>query len=963
MAEFVAIVGAIAACSQLAKYGTGLARSILDCPSEMRAIPTIVKDIDEHLTWHLSIVRSFDNDASNGTAAPSVEPIISRSIRAASSIQQLLAPLLVDGKQKRANKLRRVLSYQRRIRKIDRCRADLERCERQLTLHFSLNEASIVTFTNWSNIPELYFIDPARIHHVLGGAIWSTAAVRVHWKTISRVFGFPGTNRTWQQSMPRWPWWHRVSSKSEVAKECAYNIHELHPNISVFWIHVSDRFTLEMSLEQLFREIKPFDATEIQEMTIIKLIDKLDMTWCGQWILIVDDIRIETIGSPDLEKLTSLSIKNGSILFTTRTTYTAVHLAESRLIFPLDPLAVCEAEQLLALQLSDNTPSYDDIFPLIDYLEYHPLAIVLAATSMKADKISGAQYLQRLRGQEERFSALLIQSSHGQSRHPGTFDILSNCLLSVVSLEDLRIQDEEAAHLLAVLACLSEEHIPLALCDTGQSVAQLFRVLAVLRASSLISLDDINSVVKVPRLVRLGVRYSLWQHQTSSTYALHALQLASQHFPEPQKQYAMLAGCKLLLPHALGLLKEYAAALKTGCYSSLHSMAATRGLHVPSNNLQEPSYGYRTFYNDNTYPKPIDPLEYIGPLALRVSHFLCILGQYSNAMEIANQASRWLSGACPAETIACETSITELIHYLGRPTLYANQIEEIFCCQTVLLKSHRPLTIRVLRAKGMALQAQGHYAQAEGYHRRAIAICESTYDAKDTKLLDEKHGLALSLLGQHRSEEALNSLCRIYSTMEATLTLSNPNTLSVLANIGCALQHLARWADAYQVMTRALDGRVRVLGEDHPQTIQTRANLAQIYVESGDYAYAESITRETLRLHVMKLGEDHHLSLHILNNLGYLLFWQERYAESAETLQRVARTREAVLGPEHCDTLDSLFYASEAYWKIGEFDQALELGGKVLQARMSLDEDDAPRKEIEEHMAGLERDRRVSLLM
>jgi tetratricopeptide (TPR) repeat protein len=264
-----------------------------------------------------------------------------------------------------------------------------------------------------------------------------------------------------------------------------------------------------------------------------------------------------------------------------------------------------------------------------------------------------------------------------------------------------------------------------------------------------------------------------------------------------------------------------------------------------------------------------------------------------------------------------------------------------------------------LRSKALALQSQGHYSQAEGYHRRAIAICKSTYGSRDIRLLDEEHGLALSLLGQKRPQEALDSLCAIYTAMDEQLTLSNPKTLSVLANIGCALQHLSRWDDAYHATSRALSGRKEVLGADHPHTVQTYANLAQIYVVKRDYAAAESTTRETLRVHVTKLGEDHHLSLHILNNLGYFLLGQERWNEAAETLYRVAKKREMVLGFHHCDTLETLFYASEAYWKMGRFDEALELGGKVLRARQILDEDSGDRREIEVRMAEIQRDRDI----
>ncbi|KAK3202807.1 hypothetical protein GRF29_154g848702 [Pseudopithomyces chartarum] len=528
--------------------------------------------------------------------------------------------------------------------------------------------------------------------------------------------------------------------------------------------------------------------------------------------------------------------------------------------------------------------------------------------------------------------------------------LVTEDIIPIVSMDKIYSQDENAASILAISACLGQARIPLTLLDTSYNSTQLKHALEVLRASSLVMLSSSDNSITIPRLVRLCVRAYLRQYGMSTLYAYYALKITAQSFPENSKQFSMLQKGSSYLPHALAILEEYEIASTT----SHHLMAmghssplfTTRGhsLYIPD-------------FDNGTFTGSSVPLDYVGPLALRVAHFLCVLGQYSRAMQVATQASRWLSTAPAADVLSCELSITSLFLYLGGPAIFASQIEQILLSQTVLLKSHRPLTIRVLRSKALALQGQGHYSQAEGYHRRAIAICKSTYGSRDIRLLDEEHGLALSLLGQKRPQEALDSLCAIYTTMEEQLTLSNPKTLSVLANIGCALQHLSRWDDAYHATSRALSGRKEVLGADHPHTVQTYANLAQIYVVKGDYSAAESTTRETLRVHVTKLGEDHHLSLHILNNLGYFLLGQERWNEAAETLYRVARKREMVLGFHHCDTLETLFYASEAYWKMRRFDEALELGGKVLRARQILDENSGDRREIEARMAEIQRDR------
>ena len=706
----------------------------------------------------------------------------------------------------------------------------------------------------------------------------------------------------------------------------------------------------QQSLVQVLRHLEIHESVDSRELSLLTLVEKLDSAWTNQWLLIVDDIHGSLDRYSAVEQLSSLPIKHGSILFTTRDAYTATSLVDARFVFGLNPMTTDEAADLLAYQMNSDALFDTGTHKLVGYLDCHPRAIAKAAESMKAGGISTAQYLRMLEQEEEQCALL----GNTDFTYRSSLGEVTGTLSDIICMEELWDQDEDATHFLAMMACLSHEKTPLSLFNAVYGPKRLTHILDTLIAFSLINLFEADGTVVVPRLVRMSVRTHLRQHQIAATYAFNALRIIARGFPEDAKHYATILECKLYLPHALAIIREYAkihpaSHMATPQHSNLSS---------PGRDREQPYPDILSRYRFSE-AEPMILSDYVGPLAFRVSHFLRVIGRYSRAMEIATQASKWFSGASPMEALSCEASITSLLHYLGHPMLFASQMEQIYLSQTILLKSHRPLTICVMRSKGLALQAQGHYAQAEGYHRRAIAICRSTYGPQDTRLLDEEHGLALSILGQERPQEALDMLCTIYNSMEAIFSLKNPKMLSVLANIGCALQQLSRWTDAYHALSCALSGRREVLGEDHPHTIQSRANLAQIHVANGDYAAAESITRETLQMHVVTLGEDHHLSLHMMNNLGYILLGQERFAEAAETLHRVARRREATLGPEHCDTLDSLFYASEAYWKMKSFDDALQLGGKVLQAREGLDDDDAGREAIERRMREIDRDRRL----
>ncbi|KAF2451256.1 TPR-like protein [Karstenula rhodostoma CBS 690.94] len=962
MAEAVAVVGAVAAFSQLAKYGAGLAKYILDCPSEVQSIPATVEDLIEHLNWHRSVVKSFIPKEHNHAAAPSVQHLISRSLRITLSLQQLLTPLLSNEGDSGVKKLRRVFSYQKRIRKITKYRAELESCERRLILHFSA-----ASYRNAQNDVEHTKSTSATLRRTA-----MITGISVGLPPRSELIGRDSTLRLVSRTLVA-PGNKACLvglggiGKSETAKECIYRIHDLHPEITIIWIHACDPFAVQTTYDRILRGTRVWDSLDSQNLTMHDLLGRLDTAIDGQWALIVDDITSRTNGDIVLRQLASTPIENGSVLFTTGNMHDATILANGSFIFSLGTLMVGEATELLRLHLKTGVQPDEGINPLLQHLEYHPLAIAKAAGIMRVYNLSATRYVELLGRQEDYVSDLLRR---GNTDSPGTVDLLGTDMLSIVPMKSFYERDEDAGQLLAIMACLGNARIPLTLFDGSYRLTDLIRSLSVLRESFLISTSDNDDTITIPRLVRLSVRTFLRQHRISSTFALRTLQLISQSFPETEKQYSMLRECGLLLPHALAILHQYAPQWTDAEQYQSRRTASLYRDHTwgaPSRDDNLRSNWMNLFHTGATSSEEPSPWDFIAPLALRVSHFLRILGQYGSSFQLAWQALQWLSDVdhlrpSPVETFLCESNIASLSHYLGHPTIFACRVEQLFRSQTVLLKSHRPLTIRALRSKALALQAQGRHGQAEGYHRRAIAICSSIYGPKDVKLLDENHGLALSVLGQGRANEALRTFCEVYNAMEGTLGLSNPKTLSVLANIGCALQHLSRWTEAYEVMSRALSGRKRILGEDHPHTIQSRANLAQIYVTSGDMAGAEMIIRETLRIHVVKLGEDHHLSLHILNNLGYLLLGQDRYAEAAETLYRVASKRDRVLGPQHCDTLASMFYASEAYWKMGRFDEALSLGRKVLEGRRNLDEGEPSMKEIESRLAEVERDRWLVLV-
>jgi tetratricopeptide (TPR) repeat protein len=695
-----------------------------------------------------------------------------------------------------------------------------------------------------------------------------------------------------------------IIRKTQVALEYVYRARTLAPDVSVFWIHASNQASFRKGFETIFHLAKREDSLNTDALDIKCVVDWLESSDSGRWIMVIDDIDLGTFSNQQLVHNALPRNSNGSIIFTTRNKQTALALVDSlRCVFQMEPMTYNEAYQLLKSQLNTDLPDTGVLVPLLNHLDHLPLAICRAASYMMMTSTPPNAYLQLFLESEESRADLLDQSSNT------TLEGYEESLVSsLVSIGAIREQNEAAAQILFKIACVDPLHIPSALLISSSTPSQTAKALGLLKAYSLISSNDTGSWFDMHSLVHLGVRTYLKRNNQFYFHASEVFQTLARSFPEIKEQYSRLFECKSYLPHALAAWDAVIATGKTRSSSSINSGIAKT-------------------------------------LASRISFYLRIMGRYEEAKRYAENAlERCLdeNSVLSAPALACKISVAAVDQYLGNIVVAAESINTVFRSQIHLLATNSPMFIPTLRRKGLLLQSQAFHAQAESYHLRAVHMSISFYGVDDIQTLDEKHCLALSLLGQRKHSDALSLLQYVLEAMGDTIGLKNPKTLSVLSNVGAAFQLQGCWEQSESFITGALVGREEVLGADHPHTLQCKANLAQVYVERGEPLKAEEMTRQVLQNHQAKLGKDHPLSVHILQNLGFLLLDQCRFWEAEEILRCVVRKREKCFGTEHCDTLLTMFYLAETYFRQEKFKDALALGREVLDIRQRTLSQDHP---------------------
>ena len=192
-------------------------------------------------------------------------------------------------------------------------------------------------------------------------------------------------------------------------------------------------------------------------------------------------------------------------------------------------------------------------------------------------------------------------------------------------------------------------------------------------------------------------------------------------------------------------------------------------------------------------------------------------------------------------------------------------------------------------------------------------------------------GSTYNSLSQH--DEALQHLERALE-LRGGLDEADLETLDIAESLGIAHIGAGHLNDAEPVLTRVLEGRRTLLGDEHPDTLEAMATLANLYWRQERLDEVERLDRETLEIRSRVLGADHPDTLRSMNGLAVTLFSLGRYAQAAEMFDRTLVAQRRLLGPNHPDTLMLGNNLAATYNELGRYSDAVSLLDGVLEARL-----------------------------
>ena len=161
-------------------------------------------------------------------------------------------------------------------------------------------------------------------------------------------------------------------------------------------------------------------------------------------------------------------------------------------------------------------------------------------------------------------------------------------------------------------------------------------------------------------------------------------------------------------------------------------------------------------------------------------------------------------------------------------------------------------------------------------------------------------------LHEGRFAEARDMLTKALALYQEVLDPLALRLAQTHSDLGNALRMLGDYDAAIEHYTLARTIREQTLGPAHPQVAMVLNNLAVVHAIRGDDLRAEPYYRQAIAVWEAALGPDHPNLGHALNNLGSLLQERGALVEAHALASRALAVWERAYGPDHPDLVSPL---------------------------------------------------------
>src|SRR5262252_2180807 len=225
-------------------------------------------------------------------------------------------------------------------------------------------------------------------------------------------------------------------------------------------------------------------------------------------------------------------------------------------------------------------------------------------------------------------------------------------------------------------------------------------------------------------------------------------------------------------------------------------------------------------------------------------------------------------------------------------------------------------------------QAQGNTITARELLDRGRAQMERSLSGQpeiQARMMDTMGQVYLSLGLYAQARDVLE---KALEKRRKLLGPEHPDTLATSDHLARSLEREGHYVEAEKLIRYALDIRMRRLGPEHLDTLASRHAVIVIAIDKGDYVEAEKLGREELEVLRRVRGPEHPDTLASMHDLALDLANLGRPAEASTLFRQTIDIQRRTLGDSHPDTLITMTALGLSLANEGKYEEA----EKILRA-------------------------------
>lgn len=313
---------------------------------------------------------------------------------------------------------------------------------------------------------------------------------------------------------------------------------------------------------------------------------------------------------------------------------------------------------------------------------------------------------------------------------------------------------------------------------------------------------------------------------------------------------------------------------------------------------------------------------------------LSVTGKLSEARALCDSAhvirSR-IFGPEALETADCEAIQGNILRELGEFARAEALYLHVFRVRKRLGTNH-PDVGRVLRSRGIMLEAQGLYIEARNDYERALQISKRWHGDRHPETAALLGDLANVYIGMAQFESARDTLRRAIDIQERLLG-RHPALAASYETLSEALLGLGDLDEARQCSEQALSIDVELLGASSPAVATDLVNLASVFAALGNFEEARTLYERARKIQTREAHSDSRELAGTIVELAKVQVLSGNYLDALKLYEIAAASQRRMLGEEHPSlgtTLTAQAIAEHLARRDGRAEKTFRMAIKVL---------------------------------